>query len=161
EPSGSSSRPCWEVPVMKKFPKPWYRRSRGVWYVTLDGQQHNLGPDQTQALELYKQLLHQPKAAAGRGQVVSAVGVVGVIDKFLDWYHEHRKPATYEWYRWRLQLFVDSIDRSLAVADLRHFHLDDWLSRHPEWSSGTKHGMARAVMRAMLWAAKKGHIDRS
>lgn len=28
-----------------RFPKPWYRPSRGVWYVTVDGKQHNLGPD--------------------------------------------------------------------------------------------------------------------
>lgn len=27
-----------------KYPKPWYRPARGVWYVTIDGKQFNLGP---------------------------------------------------------------------------------------------------------------------
>jgi hypothetical protein len=29
---------------MKKFPKPWFRSSRRVWYVAIGGNQHNLGP---------------------------------------------------------------------------------------------------------------------
>lgn len=36
-----------------QFPKPWYRPSRGVWYVTIDGTQHNLGPDPVKAKERY------------------------------------------------------------------------------------------------------------
>ena len=30
---------------MSHHPKPWYRKSRNVWYVEIDGKQHNLGPD--------------------------------------------------------------------------------------------------------------------
>jgi integrase len=144
---------------MKKFPKPWFRPSRGLWYVTLDGTQHNLGPDQEQAFEKYKQLLNQPKTAPRSG--VSSESVVGVIDKYLDWCKEHRAAETFEWYRWRLQLFVTSIDKCLTVAQLKHFHLDDWLSKRPDWSGGTKHGMVRAVQRALRWAARKGYIERS
>jgi integrase len=144
---------------MKKFPKPWYRPSRGVWYVTLNGVQHNLGPDQDRAFEEYKRLLSQPRAS--RRVTLTADTVVSLIDKFLAWCHEHRAAETYEWYRWRLQLFVDRIDKSLTISQLKHYHLDDWLNQHPHWSSGTKHGMARAVQRAMRWAAKKGYIDRS
>jgi len=32
-----------------RFPKPWYREPRGLWYVTLGGKQHNLGADREQA----------------------------------------------------------------------------------------------------------------
>jgi integrase len=85
--------------------------------------------------------------------------VLAVIERFLDWCHDHRKPDTYEWYRWRLQLFADHVGPSLTVRGLKHFHLDEWLKKHPEWSSGTKHGMARSVMRAMRWAKKKGYIE--
>jgi hypothetical protein len=45
---------------VKKFPKPWYRPTPGTWYVTLGGQQINLGPDEDQAFEQYKQLLARP-----------------------------------------------------------------------------------------------------
>ena len=30
---------------LMRFPKPWYRAQRGLWYVTLDGHQINLGSD--------------------------------------------------------------------------------------------------------------------
>ena len=33
-----------------KFSKPWYRPNRGVWYVTIEGTQHNLGPDKEDAI---------------------------------------------------------------------------------------------------------------
>lgn len=144
---------------MKKFPKPWYRAVRGVWYVTLNGVQHNLGPDKDRAFEKYKQLLNQPKTA--HRTTLPSDAVVAIIDKFLGWCQEHRAQETFEWYQRRLQLFVDSIDKILTVAQLKPFHLDDWLRLHPTWSPGTKHGMARAVQRAMHWAVKKGYIDRS
>ncbi len=45
----------------KKLPQPWFRPSRGLWYVTLDGKQHNLGPDETAAFTEYERLLRAPK----------------------------------------------------------------------------------------------------
>jgi hypothetical protein len=30
---------------MAHHPEPWYRKSRGVWHVQIDGKQHNLGAD--------------------------------------------------------------------------------------------------------------------
>lgn len=144
---------------MKKFPKPWYRPSRGTWFVTLNGQQHNLGADRDKAFEEYAKLLKKPSTAPR--QRFTSDSVVAVIDRYLDWCKEHRAAETYEWYRWRLQLFAESIDRTLSVDELKHYHLDEWLSKRPDWSSGTKHGMARAVQRALRWAARKGYIDRS
>ena len=32
----------------------------------------------------------------------------------------------------------------MRVSELKPFHLDDWLKAHKGWSSGTKHGFARA-----------------
>jgi integrase len=140
-----------------KFPRPWYRPARRLWYVTLHGKQHNLGPDEPQAFERYKELLGQrPEPAASR-----TAPVLGLIDKFLERCREHRAAKTYEWYRWRLQLFAKSIGRDISVAELKPFHLDDALAQHAEWSNGTKHGLCRAVQRAMFWAEKKGYIDRS
>jgi integrase len=88
------------------------------------------------------------------------VTVCEVLERFLAWCQQHRAAKTYERYRWRLQLFSDSLaDRSLAVLDLKHFRLDKLLADHPGWASGMKHGACRAVMRALRWAKKKGHAD--
>jgi integrase len=122
--------------------------------VQIAGVQHNLGPDKEKAFQLYHDLMRQP----AKKQVVGE-SVIALIDRYLEWCHEHRE--TYEWYRYRLQLFVSSIEKALTAGQLKHFHIDDWLREHPEWASGTKHGMARAVQRALRWATRKGYIDRS
>ena len=88
---------------MKKFPKPWHRPSRGVWYVTLNGKQVNLGPDKDAAFERYRQLLGQP-----RHTTVGSESLGGVIDAFLDFTQKHRSPETYTWYQYRLQYQHDS-----------------------------------------------------
>ncbi|MDZ4858026.1 MAG: tyrosine-type recombinase/integrase [Candidatus Hydrogenedentes bacterium] len=144
---------------MKKFPKPWFRPERGVWYVTLAGKQHNLGENKDEAFRAYHALMgKEPKA-------LSSDSVLGILDRFLKWCHQNRKPRTYEWYQWRLQEFATHLKNagliSLTVSGIKPFHLDDWLQPKSEWSSGTKHGMAKAVQRAFSWAAKRGHIDRS
>lgn len=64
---------------MRKFPKPWFRPKRGVWYVTLDGKQINLGPDKATAFEQYKQLLVQPRQRA-----VASESLAAIIDAFLE-----------------------------------------------------------------------------
>jgi integrase len=101
------------------------------------------------------------RAAAGG----PAGSVVEVIDKVLTWCREHRTPETYEWYRWRLQLFCDYLKKrqltQLLVPELKPFHIDEFLAGWPGWAPGMKHGACRAVQRSMRWAEKKGHIERS
>jgi len=43
------------------FPKPFFRNSRKLWYVQLDGTQHNLGPDQGAAFAAYHELMRKPR----------------------------------------------------------------------------------------------------
>jgi integrase len=148
---------------MPHFPKPFFKAKRGTWYVEIQRRQYALGSElNPDALARYAALMQEHHAeepppvpaTAGAGTTVLAV-----LEKFLAWCQEHRSPDTYEWYRWRLQLFADSIDKALTAEKLRHFHVDDFLKTNPAWSSGTKHGMARAIMRAMRWAKRKGYVD--
>jgi hypothetical protein len=39
------------------FPKPFFRKPRGLWYVQISGKQVNLGPDQDAAFRRYHELL--------------------------------------------------------------------------------------------------------
>lgn len=147
-------------------PQPWYRPSRGLWYVTLHGVQHKLAPGPEdhvpeEAMREYHRLMASPPEPppAPPPQPAEHGSLAVVLDKFLGWCQEHRKPATYEWYRWRLQLFVEHVGVALTSAALKHFHVDEFLARHPSWSRGMKRSAARAVQRAMRWAKKKGHVD--
>src|ERR1700734_3965130 len=120
---------------MPHSPKPFFKANRNAWYVEIDRVQHLLGkhpadlpppvkrggqwqPPESILAIFYKRRAalqtngSQPKAKPA----TPATTVVFVIDRFLDWCHDHRAADTYEWYRWRLQLFAHHIGRTLTVA---------------------------------------------
>lgn len=137
---------------MKKFPKPWYRPSRGLWYVTLNGVQHNLGPDKDGAFAQYRQLLGQP------GQVaVSRHTVASIVDAFLDWSQTHQAKRTYLRYLDYCQSFVARFP-DLLVSDLKPFHIQEWIDSHMGWGNTTKRNAVVAMKRAFNWAEKQGRI---
>lgn len=137
---------------MKKFPKPWFRPSRGLWYVTLDGKQINLGPYKDQAFDRYAQLLAEPKKAR-----VSSDSVAAIADAFLSWVSKHRSPETYEWYRYRLQRFVDRYPK-LRTAELRPYHVETWADDYCKTVTSRRNYL-RSVKRAMKWAKQQGYIS--
>ncbi len=47
---------------MSKFAGPQFRPPRGVWYVTVNGKQINLGPDRVNAFAEYARLI--PRSSA-------------------------------------------------------------------------------------------------
>lgn len=146
---------------MPRFPKPFFKKSHQSWYVQLDGKQVRLGPDEKAAHRRYHELMAEGAKVEPVPSRVASPRLVEIFDHFLNFCRDQRAPDTYEWYRWRLQMFVDEIAASLTVAQLKPFHLDDWFAKHPDWASGTKNGMCRAVQRALRWAERRGRIERS
>jgi len=142
--------------MSKKFPKPWYRPTRGVWYVTVDGRQYNLGPDEDAAFDEYHRLMSSPPELRFHGETVAEI-----IDAFLEWCQLHRAPRTYEWYRERAQQFIDFIPRRLTVQQLKPFHLQRWIDSYTHWAPGNKRNACRAIQRALTWAVQQGYIDKS
>jgi integrase len=140
---------------MSHYPKPFHRANRGLWYVQIDGKQHNLGPDKDEAFRRYHQLMQAPAP-------VTAMLVASVIDGFLEWTKQHRAPRTYEWYLDFLQSFIISLpDIELSTDDLKPFHVHRWVDSQKTWGASCKRGAITAVQRAFLWAEKLGHIDKS
>lgn len=145
---------------MKKFPKPWYRPSRGVWYVTLYGKQHNLGPDREAAFDQYRKLLaNAPAAESEEPPKAPPAYVVGLIQRFMADVRANGAPQTVEWYRYRLQLFVDHLSahdlQSLQVDELKRSHVTEWVNGYAHLSSGSKRNLCRAVQRVMNWAVEQ------
>ena len=46
---------------MARSAKPWYRKDRKAWFVTIDGTRHNLGSDRTEAFRQFHTLMREPK----------------------------------------------------------------------------------------------------
>ena len=143
---------------MARRPKPWYRRERRCWFVTIEGKQYNLGPDKATAERRFHELMAQPRPVKPEIQFDS---VIAITDVFLDWCQKNQHSGTYEWYRTRLQNFVETIPASLSVSEMKPFYIQSWIDSHPAWSDGNKRNACRSIQRVMNWATEQGYIDRS
>jgi integrase len=139
---------------MAREPKPWYRADRRVWTVTINGKRHNLGPIKKDALDRFKALMQQP-----RREKVVADHVAVVIDEFLDWVKRNRSEATFEWYRWRLQHFIDR-HPDLRIHDLKPYHVEKWAGGGDR-AKTTRRNLMRSVKRCLKWAVAQGYLESS
>ena len=53
---------------MARLLKPWFRKDRGTWFVTINGVHHNLGPEKKPAFDRFYELMSEPKLAAVSSQ---------------------------------------------------------------------------------------------
>lgn len=139
---------------MPQYPKPFFRASRALWYVQLEGRQLNLGPDRDEAFRRYHELMARRREAP---VPIRGESVVAILDAFLGWCSKHRAHRSYLWYRDYLQSFVSSIPDGLVIAELKPIHVQRWVDAQPGWKTG-KRGAIVAVQRACNWAAKMGLI---
>jgi integrase len=141
---------------MPHYPKPFFRESRKLWYVQLNGTQHNLGPNQEAAFKAYHKLMAKPPEKS----IVNPDSLAVLIDRFLDFTKHHRAADTFEWYQSRLQRFLDRYP-GLTVPELKPFHVQEWIDGYPNLAKGSKRNLCRSIMRAMTWAEQQGIIEKS
>lgn len=139
---------------MSHFPKPFFKKARGLWYVEIDRKQINLGGDRDEAYRQYHQLMVQPRAKS-----VAPRSLAAVVDAFLEWVEKHRSAETYEWYRYRLQRFCTRYP-DLRTSDLRPFHVENWVDEY-QFSVTSRRNYLRSVKRCLKWAVKQGYLDSS
>jgi integrase len=140
--------------IVKKFPKPWFRPPRNRWFVTLNVCQINLGSEKSVAFERYRALLAKPQQAE-----VHRESLAGLIDAFLEWCHRHRSPHTYEWYRYRLQRFIERYP-TLTVQQLRPFHVQEWVDSY-DFSKTSRRNYVRSVKRCIAWSVAQGYVEKN
>ena len=58
---------------MARSAKPWYRKDRKCWFVTIAGVRHNLGPEKSEAFRQFHDLMREPTRKQVKRQ--SFVGV--------------------------------------------------------------------------------------
>ena len=138
---------------MARRAKPWFRKARGAWFVTVEGVQHNLGAEKKEAFERFYQLMRQPQR-----RVVSSQALVAVVDAFLDWVKINRSADTFEWYRYRLQRFCQRYP-DLRTTDLKPFHVQQWVDSYPDLGRTSRRNYLRSVKRCCKWAVQQGYLS--
>ena len=140
---------------MAHFPKPFFKKARKSWYVEINRKQIKLGSEREKAFQHYHQLMQQPAEEA----TTSPESLVGIIDAFMDWTQRNRAPDTYEWYRYRLQRFVDKYP-DMLVSSLKPFHVEEWVDRY-DIAQTTRRNYFRSIKRCLAWATRQGRIDKN
>ena len=140
---------------MARRPKPWFRKSRDAWFVTVGGVQNNLGPDKKLAFDRFYELMRQPQECK-----VDPRSLTTLVNAFLHWVRTHRSPDTLEWYRYRLQRFVEK-HPDLRVGDMKPFHAQKWVDSYPDLSVTSRRNYLRSIKRCLAWAVKQGYLDKN
>jgi integrase len=147
----------------RKFPKPWFREDRKLWYVELAGRQINLGENRDEAFRRYHEIMAQHRPGTVPNAPNESPAVATLLERFLLWVKANRSEGTLTIYNERLQSFLDSLtNQLLTVADFRPHHVQAWVDSHAaSWADGTKRGRIMAVQTAMKWAKRQGYIAAS
>lgn len=77
---------------MLRFPRPFFRKRTGQWYVQFGKKEFPLGPNKTKATAKYKQLLMEH----GLREPGKAVTFHELCDAYWHWLNVNRKPSTVE-----------------------------------------------------------------
>lgn len=140
---------------------PWYRESKGVWYVWHEGRQKSLGikgrSKRKAAVDAWHQLL------AGRAveplapnQPKSATTVREVLTAYLSRQRDRVKANTHRAYCDCLNPVMDTFGHEDANV-VRPDDLLKW-SASQGWSDSTRHNVLGAVSTAFRWAHESGVI---
>ena len=144
---------------MARTPKPWFREDRQAWFVTINGQRYNLGPDKEEATRLFHQMMAK-KPEAKSVPAADGLTVAEVYDKFLSWCRQHREPLTYKGFHEFIQSLLDHLkdDALLPATELRPFHISEWVDKHPQWGPTRRRNAIIHTQRPFNWAYKLGYI---
>ena len=158
---------------MARIPKPWFRKDRKSWFVTISGKRHNLGDNKDQAFAKYHQMMagshivSQPVAPPTQQKIATddASGTefsIGyVIDKYLEFVKENRANTTYD-------AKVKSLSNWLAenpgtkeqrISTFKPFQLQQWIDKKTTWGPTTKHTALKTIQACFRWAKKQGFVD--
>ena len=140
---------------MSREPKPYYRAVQDRWVCTIDGNRITLGKNKKEAFDKFHKLMTE------RTNIKANIHTVyGLTQAYLDWVQINRSEGTYDNNKRYLMWFIDSIGRTLKIADLRPHHLSKWIDK-TDWSSTSKNDALSIVTRVMNWGIEQGYIQSS
>lgn len=143
---------------MGRTPRPWFRKSRGEWYVNIDGKTHRLGKDQARAHAKFAALLRIKPTNELPTESCQFATLAG---RFLDWVKFNRALTTYEWYRQYLDQFEASLEAGTLAVEVTPAAVENWVGSKRDWTASTRHAAIRCVKACFRWAVDRDILQRS
>jgi integrase len=136
----------------------YWKASHNSFYVKVaypngKREERRLDSDRDKAQALYCDLVADLRR---QGVPDEEYRVRDLIDRFLDHVKANNAPLTYRWYKDFLKTFSESIPPKLTVKNLKHHHVENWLSaRYPATgNTNTRHDAVACVKRVFNWAVR-------
>ena len=164
---------------MARPSQPWYRESKGTWYVTVNGKKVSLRvkgrENEREAMKAWHYLFAngtpgpkaeappmpkpEPKAEVNAEPEAQGVTVGEVLTAFLADAESRAKAKTLRAYRYFLLPFADA--HGEGSADALTPTLAEAYSRKPAWKPQTRHGFLSTLVTAFRWAERAGMLSRN
>jgi integrase len=136
-----------------RYAKPWYRKSKGQWYIQHHGRQIALGRGKREAMRAYHRLMD-------RGGPTGDMPVRKLLDAYHNWLKANRAESTVTRREPLLTGFGMSISATLKIRDLKGYHVDAWIEQdHADSNSTTRNILITTIKTAMSFAVKQGYAD--
>ena len=134
---------------MGRPPKPWFRKSRNAWYVTLDGKAVRLGTDKKRAEKEFHRLM------LNKGTVDRSKDTIAELcDLFLCDAETRLAKPTFKSYKYYLRDFCNMLGGRIA-SDLKPIDLARWLNAHEKWGQNTRSLATVIVKTWSRWCKKQ------
>jgi integrase len=139
---------------MSRPAKPWYRKDRDEWCVTIGGKRIPLVKGKANRNEAYRRFLNLQdngvRSSTGRttGKEVCAL--------YVEYAELNLKKSTAAWYKQILDAFGKTV-RSTDGSDVLPKDVTSFIAKHT-WGPTTRYNIITAIKRAWAWAKDEGHI---
>lgn len=130
----------------------WKRKGRG-YHTTINGCVYFLGHDKAEAHTRFRDLMmQQMPTRPGKHSIADLVVL------YLKAVHGRIAPKTYKHYKSSLEAWVEHTTH-LRPAELRAYHLYEWLEQQSTWGQSMRATVASHVRIWSSWAEQRDYID--
>jgi integrase len=136
-----------------KVPQPWYRESKGAWYVCVGGKQHCLGKDRAKAFSRFHRLM--ARQGEGGASVDPNLTVEQLVTLYLADVGRRIQANTLRVTRGFLDTFARKHGK-LRAHMVRPFHVEAWVQDHPRWNATTEGLAKNRVVMLFNFAVQQG-----
>jgi integrase len=137
--------------------KPWQRKQNGIWYVTIGGQQINLGRDKKEAHDQWHRMCAAEKRQSDKDPLFSEVLASYVLWAKKEVRNGSLSAKTLKDYVWYLDRFGVRFGE-WPVSQFEPQHLTDWLAEQENWGNAGQRGLITALNRVLSWAKMERRI---
>lgn len=138
-----------------KMPKPWKRKSNGVWYVEINGKQVPLSTDKKEAFKEYNRIIRE----RGWTESTDDCKLHDLIDEHWNWYRKNNAPTTVAGRRYLSQGLRDFCPAGMMASEVRPRHIHKFIDSTGAESPSTINTQIAFFKHLFSWGRKHGYLS--